>query len=283
MSKRFLSLTAAALLLVSARPSRANAQSQSDSYAAAVRDYDAGRYEPACSAMHDLYTATDGFQSLDAAVIDADKRTGRYLDWQHKAYASDSDKQYAKECVEWYHVGIAWRGSNDMSFVRDAITYAGRAEEHLAQEHAAAAKPAAAAATSSRAAHPSVARRRATPSATPAAPAPAPQTGAGVSAGSGLIPSGDYTCYNATTATLLAGGSARLEPGSWHGVIHVSGNSYVISDNPVGHYSVGTNGKITWAGGAYSAKTLGRYVIDRGSPAIVIGWADTDAGLVCTR
>lgn len=282
MSKRFLSLTSIALLLVSAHPRLASAQSQSDSYAAAVRDYDAGRYEPACKAFHDLYTATDGFQSLDAAVIDANKQTGRYLDWQHKAYASDGEKQYAKECVEWYHVGIAWRGSNDMSFVRDAIMYAGRAEENLAHEHAAA-RPAPVAASSRSARASSPAPRRAMPASRPAAPARASETGAGVTPGSGRIPNGDYTCYNATTATLLAGGSARLEPGSWHGVIHISRNSYVISDNPVGHYSVGANGRITWAGGAYSAKTLGRYVIDKGAPAIVIGWADTDAGLVCTR
>lgn len=283
MSKRLFSVTSIALLLVSAHPGVANAQSQSDTYAAAVRDYDAGRYEPACKAFHDLYTATDGFQSLDAAVIDANKQTGRYLDWQHKAYASDGEKQYAKECVEWYHVGIAWRGDNDMSFVRDAIMYAGRAEENLAHEHAAA-TPVTPTATSSRRTHAaSPASRRTTRSAPPAAPAPASNADANVTSGSGRIPNGDYTCYNATTATLLAGGSARLEPGSWHGVIHISGNSYVISDNPVGHYSVGANGKITWAGGAYSAKTLGRYVIDKGAPAIVIGWADTDAGLVCTR
>lgn len=284
MSRRFLSLGAIALVLALTVPSQAHAQSQLDTYAAAVRDYDAARYEPACTAFHDLYTSTDGFKSLDAAVVDADKRTGRYLDWQHKAYASDSEKQYAKECVEWYHVGIAWRGSDDMSFVRDAGMYAGRAEENLAREHATSDKPAAAVATSGRTSRlPAPAPRRAASVTPPAAHPAAAKTGESVKSGSGLIPDGDYTCYSATTATLLAGGSARLEPGSWHGVIHISGNSYVISDNPVGHYSVGVGGRITWNGGAYSSKTLGRYVLDRGAPAIVIGWADTDAGLVCTR
>jgi hypothetical protein len=72
-------------------------------------------------------------------------------------------------------------------------------------------------------------------------------------------------------------------PGSWHGTIVVRGDTYQIGDNPPGRYSVGANGKSTPNGGAYSSKTLGRCVRDNGAPVIVIGWADTSAGLVCKK
>lgn len=102
-------------------------------------------------------------------------------------------------------------------------------------------------------------------------------------AGAGSIPSGTYKCYAATTATVLAGGSARLNPGNWGGNIEIKGDTYLYGSNPWGHYTVGTKGKITWTGGAYSSATLGRYIVDNGAPTIVIGWAGTDAGQVCKQ
>lgn len=102
-------------------------------------------------------------------------------------------------------------------------------------------------------------------------------------AGTGTIPSGTYKCYAATTATVLAGGSARLNPGNWGGDIEIKGDTYLYGSNPWGRYKVGANGKITWMDGGYSEKTLGRYIVDNGAPTIVIGWADTDAGQVCKQ
>jgi hypothetical protein len=108
-----------------------------------------------------------------------------------------------------------------------------------------------------------------------------PHSAPAVQAGSGPIPPGTYKCYSATTGTILAGGSAQLNPGTWGGNIEIKGDSYLYGTNPWGHYKVGANGKITWMGGGYSATTLGRYIIQQGVPTIVIGWAGTDVGQVC--
>jgi hypothetical protein len=111
--------------------------------------------------------------------------------------------------------------------------------------------------------------------------ADAPKGTSPANARSGQIPNGTYKCYTATTATVLAGGSARLNPGSWGGDIQIKGDSYLYGSNPWGHYKVGANGMITWTGGAYSSETLGRYIVENGTPEIVIGWAGVDAGQVC--
>jgi hypothetical protein len=74
---------------------------------------------------------------------------------------------------------------------------------------------------------------------------------------------------------------ARLNPGSWGGDIQIKGDTYLYGSNPWGHYKVGANGMITWTGGGYSSATLGRYIVENGTPEIVIGWADVDTGKVC--
>jgi hypothetical protein len=90
------------------------------------------------------------------------------------------------------------------------------------------------------------------------------------------------TAAAATTARILAGGSGILQPGSFAGRILVKGDTYQVNDRSLGHYKVGPNGSISWQGGKYSSKTLGRYVQQNGTPAIIIGWADSGAGLSCT-
>jgi hypothetical protein len=100
--------------------------------------------------------------------------------------------------------------------------------------------------------------------------------------GTGAIPSGTYKCFTATTARLLAGGGGTVVPGSLVGSLVIRGDTYQVNEHSWGRYAVGSAGKLTWRGGEYSAKTLGRYVVQKGTPTILIGWADTDAGMACT-
>jgi hypothetical protein len=110
-----------------------------------------------------------------------------------------------------------------------------------------------------------------------AAPAPA-------AASDRRIPDGTYECYSASTATFLAGGSATLSPGSWHGRIVIAGDTYKYGDDEVGHYTMDADGKLHWQGGAYTeGKTLGRYAVVNGVPTIAIGWPDVDVGNACTK
>jgi hypothetical protein len=105
-----------------------------------------------------------------------------------------------------------------------------------------------------------------------------------VSSGSGGIPDGTYNYFSSATATFLAGGRAALNPGQSHRSIVIKGDQYLYGDNPWGHYRVGPGGKIIWSGGAYSAKTLGRYAVDEhGTPTIAIGWEGVDVGNACRR
>lgn len=100
--------------------------------------------------------------------------------------------------------------------------------------------------------------------------------------GRSAIPSGTYKCFTATTGRILAGGGGAVVPGSLVGSIIIKGDTYQVNEHSWGHYKVGGDGKISWNGGEYSSKTLGRYVVQNGTPTIVIGYADTDAGSACT-
>ena len=104
-------------------------------------------------------------------------------------------------------------------------------------------------------------------------------------AAGGRVPDGTYECYGATVGRFLADGNAALSPGSWHGRIVISGDTYKYGESdPAGTYSMDPDGKLHWSGGAYTeGKTLGRYAVVGGTPTIAIGWPDVDVGNACTK
>jgi len=264
-------------------------------YSQAIAEFNAGDFAASCVHLRTLYDNTAKFHDLPADVVASEKAAGpQTTTWTHKALDSDSHQRYAQECAEFMRRSLSDASFNDFFMVDDGRMYADRAIAHpgalpnsapaAAAAVAISAPTAGSARRASRALARNVSRTTSPPKAAAAsAPAPQPAPASSVTAGSGNLPDGDYKCYTATTATILAGGSASLNPGQFLTHIHIKGNTYQAYEDPAGHYSVGSNGKITWNGGTYSSKTLGRYVIDGGQPAIAIGYADTDAGSVCKR
>ena len=264
-------------------------------YSRAIAEFNSGDYLSSCLDLRTLYDSTNKFHTLPADVVASEKAAGpQTTTWTHKALEADAHQRYAEECSEFMRRSLSDAAFNDFFMVDDGRMYADRAIAHPGVLPNSAPAPTASAAASSAPARPLVRRSgspasRSTPQSsfaaktTPRTTATAQPADSSLTAGTGNLPDGDYKCFTATTATILAGGSASLNPGQFLTHIHVKGNTYQAYEDPAGHYSVGPNGKITWNGGTYSSKTLGRYVIDKGQPAIVIGYADTDAGSVCKR
>jgi hypothetical protein len=229
-------------------------------YNQAIKDYQSQNYPQSCRELKQLAEATGQFKSLPADALAQIKQT-----WKSTSGLSNATMLAAKNgktaeaCSGSYVEGLVWAAQEDWMMAGNATHFGGNYAEDLERE-----------------------TRRAAPQPSTAQNASTAASPLDTRAGSGAIPNGTYACFTATTARILAGGSGILQPGTFSGRILIKGDTYQVNEHSIGHYKVGPNGTLTWQGGEYSSKTLGRYVKQNGTPTIVIGWADTDAGLTCT-
>lgn len=214
-------------------------------YEGAIRSFERQSYVESCAAFHQFAVDTSNFHHLPREADGKVAGAGTRLpDATHLAIAARSAGEHAKACSLYFISGVRWAAGSDWMMTGNAVH---DAEAEYEAQHAA---PASSAST--------------------------------LHAGRGAIPDGTYKCFTATTARLLAGGGARVVPGTLVGSLVVRGDTYQVNEHSWGHYSVGEGGKLTWRGGEYSPETLGRYVVQGGTPTIVIGWAGMDAGMACT-
>jgi hypothetical protein len=225
-----------------------------------VREYQSQNHQQSCRELKQLAEETEQFKSLPADVVPRIKQTWKSTSGLSQAamLAGNSGKT-AEACSDNYVAGLVWATQKDWMLAGNATHFGSNYAEDLERES-----------------HPAMPQRPAAQ----AGPAAAPD--GEIRAGAGAIPNATYACFTATTARILAGGSTMLQPGTFSGRIIIEGDTYQVNEHSMGRYKVGPNGTLTWEGGEYSSKTLGRYVKQNGTATIVIGWADTDAGLTCT-
>lgn len=106
-------------------------------YDSAVKQYEAKQYEQSCSTFKQLYDASNKFQNLDSSIITTEKSSLiRGFDWQNKAFLSQNDKNWAKECSEWYHGAIRQRAAENELLVKSDVEAAQKAAKNLEEQKA---------------------------------------------------------------------------------------------------------------------------------------------------